>query len=162
MRLLQKMTKKLKNCFRRQLRQCLKLLRSRISLGNSYAQIDRQCHFKYFRKHSRQKISKKCKKRRNVVLDNLFHYYNYGYYQVGTILQEKLPTSSQTQIYRTLQRQNFCNRCFQHHLLIPRQNNQYPFLHEAYSRNSVNIPTDSQGNMTGHLIGLLYRALLVK
>ena len=156
------MMKKLKNCSRRQLRQCLKPLRSRMSLGNSYAQIDCQYHFKYFLKRSQQKISKKCKKRRNVVLDNLFHYYNYGYYQVGTIPQEKLSASPQTQIHRILQRQNFCNRCFQHHLLLSRQNNQYPFLHKAYSRNSVNIPTDSQGNMTGHLIGLLYRALLVK
>ena len=156
------MMKKLKNCSRKQLRPCSKPLRSRISLGNSYAQIDRQCHFKYFLKRSRQKRSKKCKKRRNVVLDNLFHYYNYGYYQVGTIPQEKLPASPQTQIHRTLQRQNLCHWCFQHHLLLSRQNNQYPCLHKAYSRNSVNIPTDSQGNLTGHLIGLLYRALLVK
>lgn len=35
-------------------------------------------------------------------------------------------------------------------------------LNIAFSRNSVNIPTDSDGNQTGHLIGLLYRILLYK
>ena len=36
------------------------------------------------------------------------------------------------------------------------------YLLAAFSKNKVNMPTDSFGNMTGHLIGLLYRALLCK
>ena len=36
------------------------------------------------------------------------------------------------------------------------------FLQEAFTRNQVNIPIDSHGNQTGHLIGLLYRVLLCK
>ena len=34
--------------------------------------------------------------------------------------------------------------------------------HTASTRSNVNMPTDSQGNLTGHLIGLLYRALFTK
>ena len=35
-------------------------------------------------------------------------------------------------------------------------------LATAFSKQTVNMPTDSFGNMTGHLIGILYRALLCK
>lgn len=32
-------------------------------------------------------------------------------------------------------------------------------INQAYSKDKVNIPTDSQGNQTGHLLGIMYRAL---
>jgi hypothetical protein len=35
-----------------------------------------------------------------------------------------------------------------------------PSLILASSNSKINIPMDSQGNQTGHLIGIMYRALL--
>lgn len=61
-----------------------------------------------------------------------------------------------------VQKQSAGSRCLQHHLFLPRQNYQYHSSHQAFSKQHVNIPTDSHGNLTGHLIGLLYRALLCK
>lgn len=34
------------------------------------------------------------------------------------------------------------------------------FVIEASSSSKISIPMDSQGNQTGHLIGIMYRALL--